>query len=96
MGENIDEFLSIHQHFHDQNLSSAICLLDHFFAQGVIEICAHVKVFPVQIYIIGRAVVYSYARQLLAKGSVTNSNLVQLPWNLTGILESHLESWNLT
>jgi len=28
--------------------------------------------------------------------SVTNSNLVQLPWNLTGILESHLEFWNLT
>jgi len=28
--------------------------------------------------------------------AVTNSNLVQLPWNLTGILESQLEFWYLT
>ena len=32
----------------------------------------------------------------MGEGSVINSNLIQLPWNLTGILESHLESWNLT
>jgi len=53
-GENIDEFLSIRQHFPYQNfpliISFAVCMPDHFFVQGVIasySICAHAILFPV-------------------------------------------------
>jgi len=69
MSENIaefDEFLSIHQHFPYQNfslmISSAICMPDHFFVQGVIasySIRAHAILFPV--HASGKTVVYSYA-----------------------------------
>jgi len=56
MGENIDEFdkfLSIRQHFPHQNfpliISSAVCMPNHFFVQGVIasyHIRAHAIFFP--------------------------------------------------
>jgi len=53
-GRNIDEFLSIRQHFPYQKfpliISSAVCMPDHFFVQGVItsySMRSHAILFPV-------------------------------------------------
>jgi len=68
--DEFDEFLSIRQHFNHQNFPLIIfcCLPPRpLFVQGVnASICAHAKFFPIQIYINGKTVVYSYAGLLCA------------------------------
>jgi len=69
--ENIDEFLSIRQHFPHQNFPLIIfCRLSagSLFAQGVIDSTRAMRNFSLSkcSYINGKTVVHSYARQLLA------------------------------